>query len=234
MNSRRSKNEIVTTSASILPSNKATQQKWPLSARNVYAVYVWLPYILTHVGRTKEVRAHCAISSVVSVVRCRWRMFLLRPLNLQGAVWHYCVCNSNSCNAVPVNFLKFGITVYTTPLALRHYRLLPLQLAPLFQHSAKSDEVPVTCLTVGTTVLTTELTLMQYRLLALQFGTIASTTAITLMQFRVLALNTAPLYLEQHHLWFSNGYLYYIWHYCACNSTSSNAVPFTTLELASI
>ena len=85
MNSRRSKNEIATTSASILPSNKATQQKWPFSARNVYAVWVWLPHILTPVGRTKEVRAYCAISSVISAVRCRWRMFLFRPLNLQGA-----------------------------------------------------------------------------------------------------------------------------------------------------
>jgi hypothetical protein len=50
----------------------------------VYAVYAWLLHILTPVGRTKEVRAYGAISSVVSAVRCRWRMFLLRPLKLQG------------------------------------------------------------------------------------------------------------------------------------------------------
>jgi len=53
----------------------------------VYAVYVWLPHILTPVGRTKEVRAYCAISSVISAVRCRWRMFLSRPLTLILLVW---------------------------------------------------------------------------------------------------------------------------------------------------
>ena len=85
MNSRRSKNEIATTSASISPSNNATHQKWPLSARNVHIVYVWLPHILTPAGRTTEVRDYCAISSAISAVRFRWRMFLSRPLNLQGA-----------------------------------------------------------------------------------------------------------------------------------------------------
>ena len=49
----------------LLTSNKAREEIWPLSARNVY---VCLPHLLTPVGPTKEVRA---ISSVISAVRCR-------------------------------------------------------------------------------------------------------------------------------------------------------------------
>jgi hypothetical protein len=84
MNSTRSKNEIATTIASSLPSNKATQQNCPPSERNVYAVYVWIPHILTPVGRTTEVRAYCLlcysfcadyvqkVHTLVFLYRLRW------------------------------------------------------------------------------------------------------------------------------------------------------------------
>ena len=184
-----------------------------------------------------------------------WNSTISDAVQLLLYSWHHCKYKATGSVAVPVSYLIFGTTVSAIATAVMQYRSIPLNLASLylqnhslwgitgyfpyswhhcFYNSTKSDEVPVTCLTVGTTVPSTELALMQYRLLALQFGTIVSTTALTLVQFRVLALNIAPLYLEQHHLWFSNGYLYYIWHYCACNSSSSNAVQFTTLQLASL
>jgi hypothetical protein len=77
MNSRRSKNDIATTCICTLHSHKNTHEIWPLSAPNVY---VWRTPLLTPVGPTKEIRT---IISVISAVRCRWRMFLSCPLMLQ-------------------------------------------------------------------------------------------------------------------------------------------------------
>jgi hypothetical protein len=39
MNFRRSRNEFATTSACNLTSHKATQEKWPIDARNVLDAY---------------------------------------------------------------------------------------------------------------------------------------------------------------------------------------------------
>jgi len=76
INSRKSKSEIATTCVCSLLTEKDTQEIWS-GARNVY---LWLPHLLTPVRETNKV---LAISSVISVARYRWYMFLSFPLKLQ-------------------------------------------------------------------------------------------------------------------------------------------------------
>jgi len=105
--------------------------------------------------------------------------------------WHQCTNNSTSSDAVLVTSLTVGTTAPATTLALKQYRLLPLELAPLCQqqhqlwsstgyfpyswqqftnNSTSSDAVLDTNLTVGTIVPVTALALKQCRLLTLQLA----------------------------------------------------------------
>jgi len=88
--------------------------------------------------------------------------------------------------------------------------------------------------TFGITVLTTSRALMQYRVIWLTVGTIVPTTALSLMQYRLLPLQLAPLCQQQHYLWCNTGYFPYRWHHCASNSTSSDAIPVTSLTVGTI
>jgi hypothetical protein len=73
--------QIIMTPQIVLTLHKDAQEIWPPSARNVY---VWLPHQLTPFGATNKIRA---ISSVVSAVRCRRRMYTSCALMLQSGEW---------------------------------------------------------------------------------------------------------------------------------------------------
>ena len=121
-----------------------------------------------------------------------------------------------------------------TALALKQYRLLSLELAPLCQQQHwlwnSTDYFPYSwhhCASNNTSsdaVLDTSLTV----------GTNVPTIALALMQYRLFPLQLTPLCKQEHQLWCSIGYIPYSWYHCTNNSTSSDAVLDTCLTVGTI
>jgi hypothetical protein len=125
----------------------------------------------------------------------------------------HCVCNSANFDAVNITSLTVGITVPATALCPMQYRLPALQLASPTTTALALNAILVTCHTVATIWFATALVLMQYSLL--------------LYSWHHCNYNrTSSKY--------NTSYLSYICNYLDCNSTSSDTVYFTTLELVSL
>ena len=84
INSTRSKNEVATTCVNYFHEHS--------QGRNMDALCVWLPHVLTPVVPTMEVRA---ISSAIPAMRCRWCMVVSCPLNLQGVGQDHRLCSDH-------------------------------------------------------------------------------------------------------------------------------------------